>query len=843
MEIKSGSFNVQNFAAPNARRADFSPAFKGKEKVLQEIGKSAVGAAKKSGIKEGITGFVKKYFTEGTDVTYRHRDKILNELKQNFGETFTGCFEEIDLYNNLANTSIRTGVKKQALDGSALSNKLRYTLNPDDSITFHKDPLFKSILDNCKEFTEGTVLDIGVSARNLFRKITKSAPKEESSNFINRLLDRRVAQKEAVDSFYRLSGIFEKVTGGAGGNAISNMGKSAERIDAETQEAISRNIVNLAKDSVGKATKKVGKYNTKTERAWNRLGTGFVSATFAYTDFYNISMLQNNDTQKANQAGRKRFAQDMRRQSLTAGITFVVLGALQKSVNNSLVYAVLSLGGVSLLSEILSRKIGGISLLPLSPKDAAEAAKKKKTKDKKSEENSPLENEQKKDTEKTLNSNPFKETNSVYNVFTDKINEYSKTGVPVFGAIMNENNTTAQTQDSIFEKAGFNMESTKKLSSNQNEQISPQNKKKKSPIWQRVLKYALAIVGVSLGIGLLRTKNVFGVDDILKKLSSKYNNFKDAFTTKPIIMEKDEVDSFLEYLTKNNFNKQHDEITKALEKGMKNTYKGTSSFVQKNMPKRKINPNGKYYNLGRGEARAKKIAYNVLTYPINAASKLIHTGDTIVRGMFGQKHRTAKGMEKLKPDTAAEFINKYATKYKNASGNSENLYHYRKELEDAFTRHFSEANSQNKNTTVAMTSRFLITLISSYFFVNDYRNQVLIESEGKDVERANSTMRERIGHKISNFFLNSMFMDLFNTTFENTYLGSVPGAVAVAMATEFTNESTVRASICTPRKKMTREELIEYENERINDDGLRGRYYRAFMKLTGKKPLSEKAKG
>ena len=41
-------------------------------------------------------------------------------------------------------------------------------------------------------------------------------------------------------------------------------------------------------------------------------------------------------------------------------------------------------------------------------------------------------------------------------------------------------------------------------------------------------------------------------------------------------------------------------------------------------------------------------------------------------------------------------------------------------------------------------------------------------------------------------------------------------------------------------KKLTQEELIEYEKKQLN--GPFKNYYKWFMNLTGKKPLSEKAK-
>ena len=150
-------------------------------------------------------------------------------------------------------------------------------------------------------------------------------------------------------------------------------------------------------------------------------------------------MLQNNDPNKANKSGKKRFMQDMRRQGLTAGITYVVLGALQRSVNNSVMAAVLSLGGVTLASEVLSRKMGGIPLTPLSPEEAAKVADKQEKKRLEKEGKEPVQDE-KQDDKEILQNEPQTEqeasTNNmeVFKVFTDKVNYPSFNGLTSFKA-------------------------------------------------------------------------------------------------------------------------------------------------------------------------------------------------------------------------------------------------------------------------------------------------------------------------------------------------------------------------------------------------------------------------
>ncbi len=155
----------------------------------------------------------------------------------------------------------------------------------------------------------------------------------------------------------------------------------------------------------------------------------------------------------------------------------------------------------------------------------------------------------------------------------------------------------------------------------------------------------------------------------------------------------------------------------------------------------------------------------------------------------------------------------------------------------------SDTKSQYSNTSLAMVSRTLITLIASYFFVNDFRNKVLIDSNGEDVEHAKEVTNTRIGHKVMNFFTNAFWMSLFNNAFEKTYLGSLAGAAVVTSVTEFCNETTIRKSIGVPTKRMeSREELEKFENKNYNNKGLYGEWIKFVSNATGKKRLSEKAK-
>ena len=147
-----------------------------------------------------------------------------------------------------------------------------------------------------------------------------------------------------------------------------------------------------------------------------------------------------------------------------------------------------------------------------------------------------------------------------------------------------------------------------------------------------------------------------------------------------------------------------------------------------------------------------------------------------------------------------------------------------------------------ETSELANISRTMVTAFTTYFFVNDYRNSVLIESGGKDTEGAREETKERLMHKLSNFIINGTLMNTFNTIFKSVLNRSLLGATAVAAATEATNEFLVRKSICQPiGKKKSRQDIIDYEEKQMNKKGFMGWWSRTFKKITGKKSLTQKA--
>ena len=85
-------------------------------------------------------------------------------------------------------------------------------------------------------------------------------------------------------------------------------------------------------------------------------------------------------------------------------------------------------------------------------------------------------------------------------------------------------------------------------------------------------------------------------------------------------------------------------------------------------------------------------------------------------------------------------------------------------------------------------------------------------------------------------------MNLGNSIFKGPLNSSLIAAGLIAIGEETTNEALVRKSTCQPiLKKKSKQDIIDFEQKKLSKKGFMGAWTRLFMKLTGKKTLTQKA--
>ena len=553
---------------------------------------------------------------------------------------------------------------------------------------------------------------------------------------------------------------------------------------SDTPETVLHNMLHAASSVKGN-------YKTADERTINRICTGLVSATMAGIDFYNISRMQNDDDALAKKSQKKRFKQESSRILMSAGMTFLTLGALSKYANSNKYVALFTIAGTTLISEILSRIMSGMPLRPLKPEEAKDYSYHKH--DKKNKCN-----------EKKIQDNTSNKNNKVL---------LNKSDSNVFGQFVanDKNNKTVQTKFT-----GSNIE--KKKDNN----ATPLNA-------QNLLKAFGVLLVAGLGVCFARSRNE-KFNSLLKNIRAGMDDAVDLLTKKDYLVPLDKARGMLDKISNDfgltDFSRK---LSTALE-----------SDKYTKIIKQVDGKNVEYVKLGRVDKKFVAPFIKAVTYPFGFVWGVIRFPTKIVRGLFEKE--ASKDLSKVNSEDLMSLYKIY--------DKAKNKLDAGKITPDEFSKLIKRktiiaaenktGKSTYKNSSLAAISRPLVTLIASYFFVNDYRNEVLITSHGEDVEGANAVAKERVMHKVSNFFFNSLLMNLFNSVFETAYHGSLIGAGAVAAATEFTNENLIRKSIGVPTKKMSRAEIQEHDRQNLERNDFWGKYFRFMSKLTGKKTISQK---
>ena len=663
-------------------------------------------------------------------------------------------------------------------------------------VTFVEDGILPKFLKSAAYPFKDLWLDViswalrGVSRLEKVPVLSDGAKSLLNSN----VLQKRANAKNAEEIFCIMQGAFsdiasnEKAFNKLTNSAMQHIRPRAAQALAgdfsDTPETVLHNMLHAASSVKGN-------YKTADERTINRICTGLVSATMAGIDFYNISRMQNDDDALAKKSQKKRFKQESSRILMSAGMTFLTLGALSKYANSNKYVALFTIAGTTLISEILSRIMSGMPLRPLKPEEAKDYSYHKH--DKKNKSN-----------EKKIQDNTSNKNNKVL---------LNKSDSNVFGQFVanDKNNKTVQTKFT-----GSNIE--KKKDNN----ATPLNA-------QNLLKAFGVLLVAGLGVCFARSRNE-KFNSLLKNIRAGMDDAVDLLTKKDYLVPLDKARGMLDKIS-NDFGLT--DFSRKLSIALKSD-KYTKIIKQVD------GKNVEYVKLGRVDKKFVAPFIKAVTYPFGFVWGVIRFPTKIVRGLFEKE--AAKDLSKVNSEDLMSLYKIY--------DKAKNKLDAGKITPDEFSKLIKRktiiaaenktGKSTYKNSSLAAISRPLVTLIVSYFFVNDYRNEVLITSHGEDVEGADAVAKERVMHKVSNFFFNSLLMNLFNSVFESAYHGSLIGAGAVAAATEFTNENLIRKSIGVPTKKMSRAEIQEHDRQNLERDDFWGKYFRFMSKLTGKKTISQK---
>lgn len=598
-------------------------------------------------------------------------------------------------------------------------------------------------------------------------------------------------------------------------------------------------------------------YKSRDERPLNRLVTSTVSALYSANDFYNLSMLQKDDKDEAKKAHDARFAQEAKRMVLSAGMTYLSL-SLFKGLTKNIVGNAAIIAGSTLISEVISRISSKTPLKPLTAKEAEKIAKRNKapqevkTDDTHENKNVSFKANLKDEKEifgHFIDNNPYASQNVHPTQNAQSAQKKKSNALKIFLGIFaalnvlylgkrwykNEFKQTKKISEFIsnnFENIKNNnidtgmkncLDNVKKDTTKLDDLIENlqtkhgMNGKNRKLIFLKKLKSAEEdVMSGDLKKKIFKKEAELDLD----KLEARITKLKDKVSQMPDGEEKELLDKVLKSY------KLHIDATSPKHVG------GTDNKITIKENKA-ILPD--IYN---GVTKAFRTVYDILTIPAFAITNTIKKNILSKSGADRPMELFELVKKQAKPDYSEELAK--LAKIVGLEGDISDA-DAQKCLHEIY-RSISNFEGGAETGDLANLSRTMVTAISTYFFVNDYRNKVLIESEGKDVDGAKEETKERLMHKVSNFIINGTLMNTFNSVFRKQLNNSLLGAAVVAAATETTNEFLVRKSICQPvKKKNSKQEIIDFEEKQLSKKGFMGWWARTFKKLTGKKTLTQKA--
>ncbi len=593
--------------------------------------------------------------------------------------------------------------------------------------------------------------------------------KKWSDNVLQTKFFKNIRQRSKYDSkFNALRGMMETQATLEGrmknGKMLESPAAAApEEIIAETME----------RQKLKMYDPKKGSYDTKHERALNRLVSGLPPALFLANDAYNLSRMMDDDPTLAENERKTRFKQEVARITSSGYLTLVTMGALQKYINNSKLGIMLMTGATVLITEMFSRLSNGKYITRLTPEQARAINEKNNAPEAKIKPKE--ETEKQKDVafkgDKTQNSTKPQAPQKPLLSFDTLMKAsgviiaagYAIKGLRKLKPVDNAFNTVFQPFKDLYKRVTINPDYTiteERFNKILNILESPENGfAKQAQEFREFTKDRIVDGVVHLGEKPKRRK--IAIDFFIAPFKFAYNT---------VTLPYRYTDQLLQFGEKN--------IRKALKLAEKTK---SPDEVAKEIATRKAKTE---------KARLEEFQ--------NAIDRI--------------------GREALKKDYDQKAFKSFVSDMTLKAFNVDSL-------------------SNISNSDLSNLAKTASTAATLWFLMTDNYNMVMLKSNGNDTEGANTKFKERFVQEGSRLFYQTLLIDLFNSTFRNQYNRSLGGMSWITLVDTTLGEILTRKSVGTPIKAHTRDELIALEDEQNNATGFLKGYYNFMKRLTGKRPI------
>ena len=570
-------------------------------------------------------------------------------------------------------------------------------------------------------------------------------------------------------------------------NSMRGLYEMAKNLNGKSSDEIASKMF---QQSVKMFDPKTGNYDTKHERALNRLVSGLPPAIFLANDAYNLSRMMDDDEKAAKHEQKTRFKQEAARIGFNAYITLITLGALQKFINNSALGIMLMTGATTLTTEAFSRLINGKHITRLTPEEARA--------------------ENKKNNAPEASIKPEK----ISFKSTEKKDDKQQKPLLSFDTVMKAS--------AIIIAGGFTAKALNK--------IPTVNK-----AWKQFTGYFKGLYKDMTEIAEYKIKKD-ELEQITKVL--RENKFEELANKYTKIGEYAQEGEFIKLGTRDKKIKPFVNFVIAPFKFAWNTIMLPYNLVMKIV--NVFTKKAKVMDISIKDRETLNTIIKNFAKNEDEIENLNGFITKITNGKLGKDAKLANNEQDLLNrisdiSSLAKSIENIGKEAKKKNLNPEQFQTYvRDNIMKAFNADTMSNLSNSELSNLAKTAASIATI---WFLMTDNYNMVMLKSNGNDVEGAKTKFTERFVQEGSRLFYQTLLIDLFNSTFRSQYNKSLFGMSWITLTNTTMGEWLTRKSVGVAVKPHTRDELIEIEKEQENATGIKKDYYNFMKRLTGKRSI------
>ena len=609
----------------------------------------------------------------------------------------------------------------------------------------------------------------------MFKNIRQRSKIDKKVNSLVGLITYRENKlKDAIEGYKKIHGVAPDETA---------LAKITAEIEKNMQSSVFQTITKPF-------DYKTGNYDTKHERALNRLVSGLPPAVFLANDAYNLSRMMDDDPKAAEKERKTRFKQETSRILTSGYLTLITMGAFQKFINKSKFGIVLTTGITVLITEMFSRLSNGKHITRISPEKAREINKREHAPEAEIKPNAQV---------SSTGSTDNKEV---------KMKEQQK---PLLSF------DTLMKASAVVLATGYAIKGFKNIPAVKNAAL-------------KFFENMNAEKSAKLGIN----KEKLNADNAVKTFEDKviyrpFTQFYKNITSTAYHVAPAKFEATVSVLRKNGYTQLADQYERVGKSAIKNI--DGKEFLD-------LGSRDKMFSVFGKEVSVKPFVNFII-----APFKFIWNTVTLPYWMIDEK--IGNLFRKAKPKSMPKDIDALATSFDKISKKAQAFASGKmsaSEFEDfikinmtnAFNRDSMSNVSNAELSNLAKTAASVATI---WFLMTDNYNMVMLKSNGNDKEGASTKFKERFVQEGSRLFYQTLLIDLFNSTFRNSYNASLLGMSWITLADTTLGEILTRSSVGIPVKAHTRDELIDIETKQNNSTGFKKKYYNFMQRLTGKRSI------